>query len=208
MTPIACFDSAWARCDQLGALYAYFAPRLTGALVPDELLRAEWVARVSALDMFVHELVAQRMVEVFEGRRRASGGYLRFQLSLETATRIRNAARNIDASAAFDLEVRQKLGFQSFQDPAKIADGIRLFSDCSLWKGVASFLGASVANQEAEAKDLKMGLSLIVERRNKIAHEGDLQPAIPRVPWPIAQSDLIYVKDTIGRIVRAIDGIT
>lgn len=207
MSPLAYFDSAWARCDQLSALYAYFAPRLTGALVPDELLRAEWVARVSAMDMYIHELVAQKMLETFAGQRQASSGFLKFQVTMETTTRIRNAARASDANAAFDLEVRQRLGLLTYQYPNKIADGIRLISDCSLWTDVALSLGANVASQEAEAKNLKIGLSLVVERRNKIAHEGDLQPAIPRVPWPITRRDLTYVKDMIGRIVNAIDSI-
>lgn len=59
MKPIAYFESVWARCDELTAMHAYLANQLTPALRPDELLRAEWVARVSALDLYVHELVAQ-----------------------------------------------------------------------------------------------------------------------------------------------------
>ena len=141
MSPLAYFDSAWARCDQLSALYAYFAPRLTGALVPDELLRAEWVARVSAMDLYIHELVAQKMLDTFVGKRPVARGFLKFQLTMETITRIQNPVQVSDANSAFDLEVRQRLGLLTYQDPIKIADGIRLISDCSFWNDVALALG-------------------------------------------------------------------
>ena len=58
----------------------------------DELLRAEWVARVSALDLYVHELVAQNMVSIFEGARNSCPGFSKFHCSSETLLRIRNAS--------------------------------------------------------------------------------------------------------------------
>jgi hypothetical protein len=50
-------------------------------------------------------------------------------------------------------------------------------------------------------------LSLIAERRNKIAHEGDLQPSVPRTPWPITRSDVTEVATFIEDLVRTIDAI-
>jgi hypothetical protein len=46
-----------------------------------------------------------------------------------------------------------------------------------------------------------------VDRRNKIAHEGDLQPAPPREPWPVTAADVKVVADTVYSIVRAIDAV-
>lgn len=58
-----------------------------------------------------------------------------------------------------------------FQDPAKVADAIRLVSRKKLWEEVGTLLGKNDA-------DVKSRLKLIVDRRNKIAHEADmdLQP--------------------------------
>ena len=106
VTPLAQFEAVWSRCAQLSTLHAYLEKNVSGILQPDELLRAEWVARVSALDLYIHELVAQLMLAIFEGRRPASPAYLRFQVSNETLNRIRAAATTSDASAAFDLYVR------------------------------------------------------------------------------------------------------
>ena len=121
--------------------------------------------------------------------------------------RIRNAATPADATAAFDLEVRGKLSRVTYQFPEDIAEGIRLVSGIELWNEIALAKGAAPAAKTALAKSLKRDLSLIVERRNKIAHEGDLQRSIPRIPWPISRADLTYVAGFIEDLVRTIDGI-
>lgn len=207
MTPLNHFESVWNRCAQLSALHGYLAQRVSPILQPDELLRAEWVARVSALDLYVHELVAQRMLEIFEARRSPSPAYLRFQVSNETLNRIRSATTDTEASAAFDLEIRNHLSCITFQDPEKIADGIRLCSQVELWNEIALRCGATLTTKNTIAKDLKQQLSLVVRRRNGIAHEGDLQPSIPREPLPVSRADLTVVENLIEKLVRAIDMI-
>jgi hypothetical protein len=174
---------------------------------PDELLRAEWVARVSALDLYVHELVAQTMLAIFEGRRPASSAYLKFEISTETLNRIRAAATSSDASAAFDLYVRSYLARITYQAPDDIAEGVRLCSTIELWNEVALKLGATSATKVDRAKSLKKQLSLIVRRRNAIAHEGDLQQSPLREPWAISRADLVFVGGQIEGLVRAIDAV-
>jgi hypothetical protein len=207
MKPLAHFEAVWNRCAQLPTLHAFIERNVTSILQPDELLRADWVARVSALDLYIHELVAQKMLEIFESRRTASPAYLKFKISTETLNRIRAAATPSDASAAFDLFVRNHISLITYQFPEDIAEGVRLFSTIELWNEVAMILGATQATKTDEAKDLKRQLSLIIGRRNKIAHEGDLQQSPLREPWPISRADLIFVGDQIERIVRAIDAV-
>ena len=62
----------WNRCDQLSTLHAYLENHVSSIMQPDELLRAEWVARICALDLYIHELVAQKMLAIFDGQRSAS----------------------------------------------------------------------------------------------------------------------------------------
>lgn len=207
MTPIAYFNEVWERCGQIQTLHGYLATKLTPAISADELLRAEWVARVSALDLYVHETIAYNMVNIFDGARTACPGFLRFQCSSDTLLRIKNATVPEDASAAFELEVRNKLGRATYQFPDDIADGIRHISACELWNEIALAKGATAATKSQVARSLKKDLSLIVERRNKIAHEGDLQPSIPRTPWPINRADVTYVAIFIEDLVRTIDTI-
>ena len=174
---------------------------------PNELLRAEWVARVSALDLYIHELVAQQMREIFDGRRAHTPAYLRFVVSVEIVDRIRRASAPAEASAAFDLYVRTYLGRRTFQFPEDIAEGIRLCSDIELWNEVALKMGATAVTKSDVAKAIRKDLSLIVQRRNQIAHEGDLQQLPPREPWPIKAADVSVVAERIYGIVRAIDAV-
>ncbi|MEK7915125.1 HEPN domain-containing protein [Burkholderia contaminans] len=188
-------------------MHTFLAERLTAALRPDELLRAEWVARVSALDLYVHELVAQKMLATFEGVQPTAIGFGKFSIPNDVLMRIRAASSEANAAAAFDLEVRTRLGYSTYQDPDKIADGIRMISNCELWNEIAMRLGATPATKTERAKAIKRSLSLIVERRNKIAHEGDLQPGIPRDPWPITKNDLRDVAQVILDVVNSIEQV-
>jgi hypothetical protein len=95
----------------------------------------------------------------------------------------------------------------TFQHPDNIADAVRLCSGAELWNDVATSLGATPQDKVAKAKAIRRDLSLMVERRNKIAHEGDLQPTTSRDPWPITQADVALVAQHIERIVRAIDKV-
>lgn len=207
MTPLAQFEAVWNRCAQLTTLHAYLEKNTSSIVQPDELLRAEWVARVSALDLYIHELVAQAMLAIFEGRRPATPAYLRFQVSTETLNRIRAATTASEASAAFDLYIRSYLSRITYQAPDDIADGVRLCSEIELWNEVALNLGATQATKADEAKRLKKQLSLVVRRRNIIAHEGDLQQSPLREPWPISRADLAFVSTQIERLVKAIDAV-
>lgn len=95
----------------------------------------------------------------------------------------------------------------TYQSPDSIAAGIRMVSTVELWNGVANHLGAQPADMINKAKGIKGQLAMIVDRRNKIAHEGDMQPSVPRIPWPISQSDLQTVSGFIFGVVEAIDAI-
>lgn len=147
------------------------------------------------------------MLKIFEGARVGCPGFSKFHCSSDTLLRIKNAATQADANAAFDLEVRSKLSRVTYQFPEDIADGIRLISGNELWNDIALEKGATLATKVALAKSLKKALPLIVERRNKIAHEGDLQHSIPRTPWPITRADVSYVSGFIEDLVQTIDRI-
>ncbi|MBD2156007.1 HEPN domain-containing protein [Leptolyngbya sp. FACHB-16] len=95
-------------------------------------------------------------------------------------------------------EVRERLGYQSFQHPDKIADAIRLISDKRLWYEVSLKLGM-------DAKDVKQQLIAIVDRRNKIAHEADIYPSygVGNL-WNI---DEVMVSDVVNFIEQVVENI-
>jgi len=191
----------------LAALHAYLATQVTSVLKVDEVLRAEWVARVAALDLYVHEIVAQRMLSIHAGNLVPTGKYLSFRVSMETQARMLAGAGSPAGLAAFDLSVREQLSYLTFQSPDKIGDAIRLCSSVDLWTEIASHQGAAAGERATKSKFIRDTLAAIVSRRNKIAHEADLQPSIPREPWPISILDLELVREFIGDLVPAMDAV-
>jgi hypothetical protein len=205
MTPKSYFDDAWQRADLFATLHAYVINNVAAVIQPDELLRAEWAMRVSALDLYIHEVVSQNLLKIFQGHRPVCPGYSKFQISSDTLMRIHASGPGLTSDAAFDLEVRTKLARVTYQFPDDIADGIRMVSTIELWNEIAKHHGALPAAVKGEAGILRGELTQIVNRRNKIVHEGDLQPSIPRMPWPITRPDVDHVKTTIERIVGGVE---
>lgn len=147
------------------------------------------------------------MLSIFKGQLNLqTTAYRAFVVPTEVLDRIRYATP-AEAASAFDLHVRSQLGLMSFQHPEKIADALRLCSGVELWNAVALHLGATEQTKTKRAKEIKRTLAAIVDRRNKIAHEGDMQPSTPRTPWPIKQDDLFSVSSFLQTIVRAIDAV-
>lgn len=160
----------------------------TGALDISDLYRSQIVLTISSLDHFIHEFVLEEMLEIYNGRRTPSHGFNRFTIPISTIN------GSIPPDNIISSHIRQKHSWLSFQDPDKIADAIRLVSDLKLWEEVSPSFGLS-------AKDLKAQIKLIVDRRNKIAHEADLDPSNPGIKWPISSTDVRDIIDFIEKLV-------
>lgn len=207
MAAIQTFKEVWARCSVLKALHAYLSVQVASVLNVDELLRAEWASYVSALDLYVHELTIARMLEIQGGSRTPSAAYSKFSLPLNVVDRMAQCKGRADAISIMELELRSKFSVMSFQDPEKIAEAVRLFSDLPLWGSIATQQGALLTTKDEKAKELKGTLSLIVRRRHKIVHEGDMQPGFPRTPWPIDRQQVDEVASFIEALVHSMDAI-
>jgi hypothetical protein len=48
----------------------------------------------------------------------------------------------------------------------------------------------------------------VIERRNKIAHEADLDPSYPGQKWPIDRAQVDYACDLLEKLARAIFKVT
>jgi hypothetical protein len=180
------------------ALHSALSAQVTTAIDLSDILRAALVMAVSALDYFVHELVRLGMLEIWRKKRAETQAFQRFSISLSSA---RSAVAGASSDDWFDYEIRTRQGWQSFQHPDRIADAIRLVSDLVLWEEVARKMGRT-------AEDVKQQLELVVDRRNKIAHEADLDPTFPNTRWPIdetlvsdAATFIEQVAETIFQVV-------
>lgn len=173
------FDENLERVELCHGLYISISEAVTAAVDTSDLLRSELVQIVSALDHFIHELVLLGMLEIFRGQRVPSRQFGSFKVS--TAF-VLNYTASGDVSG-FEYEVREQHSFKSFQKPDKIAEAVRLFSDVELWNEVGAILAR-------DPRAIKRELALIADRRDKIAHEADLDPTFPGQRWPISAHEI------------------
>ncbi len=52
--------------------------------------------------------------------------------------------------------------------------------------------------------DVRDTLNLIIDRRNKIAHEADMDPSYPNSRWPISENDVEKSVNFIEKLCEAI----
>lgn len=182
------------RVRHLCGLYDAICGLTTSAIDSSDLLRAQIVLSVSALDYYVHEVTLRGMIEIYEGSRTPTDAFKRQRVS---GSLLLGLGASSGTSAAFEADIRERHSFLSFQQPDKIADAIRLFFDKPLWVALAWQLGTT-------ENVLKNRLRLIVDRRNKIAHEADADPSFPGARWPISRDDATSSLDFIVDVCEAI----
>jgi len=188
------FNENLSRARALSGLAQSLIALTTTAVDLSDIYRASLVLGVSALDQFVHEFVRLGMLEAHGGSRPVTDANLSFRIPLAAAmVGIADPTRNDWLDAA----VREAHSWQSFQHPDKIADAIRLVSGVKLWEEVAKAIGS-------DAKAVKVRLTAIIDRRNQIAHEADMDPTNPGNRWPIGSALTEDALDYIERLVHAI----
>ena len=108
----------------------------------------------------------------------------------------------LNSNSWLEDEIRKTLGYKSFQRPDKIADAIRLISDKKLWDEVGAQMGKP---KPEDIKQIKEQLSSIVERRDQIAHEADINSSYNTAErWPIDEN---MVNDAVNFIEQVINSI-
>lgn len=197
IAPISQFKQNIDRVRNIHAIYNILNIKTTEVIDVSDVLRAELVLVVSAFDYYVHEVVRQGMLEVFQGKRVETPSFRKFTVSLEC---LREAISNPSTFDWLENEIIIRNSWKSFQQAEKVAEAIRLISDINLWVEIANKLGKN-------PNDLKSTLNLIVDRRNKIAHEADMDPSYPGIRWPIDEVMVENAIEFIEEIVEMIDQI-
>ena len=182
------------RAEDLHDLHASLGGGSSGKSVrASDILRAEIVMAVSAFDLFNHEMIRLGMLECYDGVRDKTEKYDAFTSNIGFTSGM--------SRSEFSDEVRKRHKRVSFQGHKAVAKGIRLFHEFrkdenGLWKSVADRLNAS-------AEDTKNLLNLIINRRNAIVHEADIQRSGVE-PWPIKRE---YVEASLGHVKNVAETI-
>ncbi len=157
------------KANELGVLYDHLSSTMPVPEQFDDLLRSQIVNALSAFDKLMHDLIRIGMVDIFENQRTSTGKYLKEVVAIQHLPGL--AAGAVPPPAVrFEEIIREKLSALSFQDPAKIADGLSyIWNEDYKWQQIASSLGMTDKNARLKQK-------LIATRRNAIVHEADLDP--------------------------------
>jgi hypothetical protein len=188
------FQINLARARTLSGIAESIGALTTPAIDVTDIHRASLVLAVSALDYFVHEFVRLGMLEVHGGRRPPTDANLSFKVPIVA---VRTGFADVTQDDWLDQAVREAHSWQSFQHPDKIAEAIRLVSSVKLWPEVAKAIGT-------DTTAVKARLIVIIDRRNKIAHEADMDPTNPGSQWPVNAALLKDAFDFIDSVVQAI----
>jgi hypothetical protein len=136
-----------------------------------EILRAELVLAVAAMDCFIHDLVRMRMSEIFQAVENKPDAFLNFNISLKAVEEIFAASTKEDRIYSFEQEIRRLHGYRTFQRSDNISQALSLIGVKSVWDKAGKKLGLSTAN-------VRNQLDLIVQIRDRIAHESDIDPSL------------------------------
>jgi len=165
-----------------------------------DILRAQYVLAISALDMFIHDVIRTGMIEILHSKRKQTGEYQKFSITM-------NLVCFDEKYDWFESEVRRRLGKETYQNSYQIFEGMKLvfedkqksLQDSRFWKEVSDKIGK-------DRNEITKRLDAITDRRNKIVHEADIKPtpSMPGALWEIEASTVTDMIDFIEKIVEAI----
>ena len=187
---------------QLGVIFEAFHEKMTKAFSLDEVLRAEIVLAVSALDCYVHDVVRIGMTRALALSSGEPNAYLNFGVSMQFVKRLLRASSPRDRASLLDQEVRRLHGFKTFQNTESISQALSLLGIRGIWDSVGLVLGMP-------SRDVKTRLALIVDRRNKIVHEGDIDASLGigskyPIDLPAVHQAVSFLESLVKSIHRAI----
>jgi hypothetical protein len=163
------FEQNIERVKNLGSIYKTINLQTTPVVDLSDILRAQYVLLVSALDHFIHEIVRLGMIEIYNEKRKVTKEFKAFILSIDEKVLFKKAIMEEKNDKWLDYQIRYRNGFKSFQQADKLKEAMLLIIDTDIWEELANILNEDI-------KSLKNRLNLIIDRRNQIAHEADIEP--------------------------------
>jgi len=132
----------------------------------EDILRAQFVMIVSALDCFIHDVVRIGMLEIYLGQRNSSKNTEKFPINLTILQQIEKVADETTKLAFLEKHIDSKNSENSFQSPRNIEYALGLINLDKIWTKLS-------LEMNRQPEDIRSQLALVVDRRNKIAHESD-----------------------------------
>ncbi|MGI8310949.1 hypothetical protein [Saccharopolyspora hattusasensis] len=172
-----------------------------------DLYRSAWVMAVAALDHWVFEEIRHRALALLlkpDGQK--PSGLRKLSVPVDLFDRIHYGGESREA--VFGEMLDREFGHESYQNPRYIQEAFKHVSDVKLWAEVAK--RAHAHGDQVDAKEVQARLKRIMERRNQIVHQADLDQADPNRRQPVSAEEAAAVisrlEETAAYIVMALDG--
>lgn len=183
------------------AIYQYLNKGPAVLSCADDLLRAQFSFIVGALDSFIHDIVRISVVKLTLSGEHGANTISSYSISLADAVSFTNNAAG-SVAYSVDKAVRRANSYKSFQSPEAISQALSSIGVKKIWKRLESYLGRP-------AESTKDTLKAIVERRNKIVHESDVDPTFSDgYRYTITKDMVLETEIFIEQLVNAIFEIT
>lgn len=154
----------------LTSLYEYLELSMQSPFSFDDLLRSQIVYSVSAFDKLVHDVVRLGIMEIFTGGRPPTQKYLDESILISIYNELISATVP-PKEYIFEQSIVNKLKTISYQDPAKVVEGLSyIWNEKHKWQKIAEKMAIG------DDRTARTTLKLIVSRRNEIVHEADIDP--------------------------------
>jgi hypothetical protein len=173
------FKDGCDRADGLKSIFEYLNKVAPAALDCDDILRSALVLAVSSFDLFIHDLFRLEVTHRLDTKREINSLRVPFNVLVSSDH------AQIDI---IDESIRKENSYKSFVAPDKLAECLRILVD-KPWDKIADTLNDTAAICKAKLKS-------VVDLRNRIVHEADVNPAYGGIElWPIYSLD---VEDSIA----------
>jgi hypothetical protein len=217
MTALANFEINIKACDQLLAMYSELRRSRgigsRGSLGQKNqdliwLPRSTVVAAISALDSYVHDVIYEQVPIVLTSSTEIPASLATVMAAVIPIKKPEDfqAARTVLAShntlhELFGAFRRTKLEFASYQAPDKVIAAYSLIGKADVFDKVSDLW----QGPDSSPEDIKDTLAKYVIRRNKIAHEADLEHS--GTPRPMQSTYAAGCKTFVENLVIRLDKI-
>lgn len=181
----------------LHAIHEQFI-QIYSALDLSEILRAEYVLTVSAFDCYLHDLVQSRMHAItFELDNNLPSEYAKFKIPIGTL-KLFLAASGDDQKQILHAALKKSLSEFSFESPQTVERALGYIGVNKVWTRISVIL-------QKKPEEIRKQLSLIIFRRNCIAHQADIANYTDETKQPIDRDDVSDIIAFIEALVNSIN---
>lgn len=195
--PINSFKESIGSVKTLHALHNHLTTLLP-AIDLSEILRAEVVLVVSAFDCYIHDIVRKGLINIFDAQRAGNSKYDSFCIPISVVKQMLTIESETEKHELLEISIKKILSKDSYQSPSSIENALQLISIKKIWSSIKD-------EMQMSPEDITRKLGIIINRRNKIAHEADIKNHVDTTKNDIEREDIDEIIDFISNLVGSIN---